>query len=50
MVIISHGILRKRLPQKHEWKQLAIYGLLNISLYLGLYVLAMRNVSAGLGS
>jgi drug/metabolite transporter (DMT)-like permease len=29
---------------------LSIYGLLNISLYLGLYVLAMKNVSAGLGS
>lgn len=50
MLFITHGILRKRLPQKNEWKQLAIYGLLNISLYLGLYVLAMRNVSAGLGS
>lgn len=50
MLLISHGILRKRLPQKNEWKQLSIYGLLNISLYLGLYVLAMKNVSAGLGS
>lgn len=50
MLFLSHGILRKRLPQKHEWKQLAIYGLLNISLYLGLYVLAMQHVSAGLGS
>lgn len=50
MLFIAHGILRKRLPQKNEWKQLAKYGLLNISLYLGLYVLAMQNVSAGLGS
>ncbi len=50
MLFLAHGLLRKRLPQKNEWKQLAIYGLLNISLYLGLYVLAMRNVSAGLGS
>ncbi|WP_242696288.1 DMT family transporter [Longitalea luteola] len=50
MLLLAHGVLRKRLPQKNEWKQLAIYGLLNISLYLGLYVLAMRNVSAGLGS
>lgn len=50
MLFISHAVLRKRLPQKHEWKQLAIYGLLNISLYLGLYVLAMQHVSAGLGS
>jgi probable blue pigment (indigoidine) exporter len=50
MLLIAHGVLRKRLPQKKEWQQLAIYGLLNISLYLGLYVLAMRHASAGLGS
>jgi probable blue pigment (indigoidine) exporter len=50
MLIITHGIMRNRLPQKEEWKQLAIYGLLNITLYLGLYVLAMQQVSAGLGS
>jgi probable blue pigment (indigoidine) exporter len=50
MLVIAHGVLRKRLPQKKEWEQLAIYGLLNISLYLGLYVLAMQHVSAGLGS
>lgn len=50
MLIISHGILRKRLPSGKEWKQLAIYGILNIALYLGLYVVAMQNVSAGLSS
>jgi len=50
MLLIAHGLIRKRLPQKNEWKQLAIYGLLNIALYLGLYVLAMQRVSAGLGS
>lgn len=50
MLFISHIILRKRLPQKVEWKQLCIYGLLNISLYLGLYIFAIKYVSAGLGS
>ncbi|NML19893.1 EamA family transporter [Pseudoflavitalea sp. G-6-1-2] len=50
MLFISHGILRKRLPSGKEWKQLAIYGFLNIALYLGLYVVAMQNVSAGLSS
>ena len=40
----------KRLPRGIEWKQLAIYGILNVSIYLGLYVIAMQNVSAGLGS
>jgi probable blue pigment (indigoidine) exporter len=50
MLFVTHGMLRNRLPAKQEWKQLAIYGLLNISIYLGLYVLAMEQVSAGLGS
>jgi drug/metabolite transporter (DMT)-like permease len=42
--------MRKRLPQKVEWKQLCIYGLLNISLYLGLFIVAMQYISPGLGS
>lgn len=50
MLFISHIVFKKRLPQKNEWKQLIIYGVLNISIYLGLYVVAMQNVSAGLGS
>ncbi|MEO8769873.1 MAG: DMT family transporter [Ferruginibacter sp.] len=50
MLFVSHAVLKARLPQKKEWKQLAIYGTLNISIYLGLYVIAMMNVSAGLGT
>ncbi len=50
MLGISHLVMRKRLPAGKEWKQLAIYGLLNISLYLGIYIVAMQYVSAGLGS
>ncbi len=50
MLFISHVILKERLPQQQEWKQIAIYGVLNISIYLGIYVIAMMNVSAGLGT
>lgn len=50
MLFISHGIKRKRMPGKSEWRQLIIFGLLNISIYLGLYIIAMQNISAGLGS
>lgn len=50
MLFIAHVILKKSLPQKEQWKQLAIYGLLNISLYLGLFIVAIGEVSAGLGS
>lgn len=50
MLVTSHLVMKNRLPQKKEWKQLVIYGLLNISVYLGLYVIAMQYVSPGLGS
>lgn len=50
MLFISHVLLRKRLPARDEWKQIVVYGFLNISVYLGLYVIAMQHVSAGLGS
>lgn len=50
MIVISHLILRQRLPRGREWLQVAIYGLLANTIYLGLYVIAMRQVSAGLGA
>src|SRR6185312_3790421 len=50
MVVICHLILRLRLPRGREWRSIAIYGLLANSLYLSLYVLAMQQISAGLGA
>jgi probable blue pigment (indigoidine) exporter len=50
LLVLSHGILRKRLPVGGEWKMLSIYGLLNVSIYLGLYVIAMQYLGAGIGS
>lgn len=50
MLVISHGLLKKRRPVSAEWKQLAIYGLLNVSIYLGIYVVAMKYLGAGIGS
>lgn len=50
MLGITHIVMGKRLPQGKEWKQLTIYGILNITAYLGFFVVAMQNVSAGFGS
>lgn len=50
MLLISHLILGHRLPAKQEWKQLTIYGLLNITIYLGVYVIALQYVTAGIAS
>ena len=50
MLFIAHIVRRYRLPARKEWKQIAIYGLLNITIYLGCYVIAMQTVTAGIGS
>ncbi|SMO65764.1 DMT family transporter [Solitalea koreensis] len=50
MLAYSHLIRGNRLPEGKEWKQIAIYGLLNISIYLGCYVIAMQKVTAGIGA
>jgi len=50
MILVSRFVLRQRLPLGREWRAIALYGVLSNSVYLGLYVLAMRQVSAGLGS
>lgn len=51
MLGIAHLLMRQPLPSGRQmWKQLASYGFLNVGLYLGLYVLAMQEVSAGLGT
>lgn len=50
MLFIAHGILRQKLPNRIELKQLAIYGLLNITIYLGIYVIAMKEVTASIGA
>lgn len=39
-----------RWPTKQEWVALSIFGFLNITLYLSLFVLAIKEVAAGIGS
>jgi drug/metabolite transporter (DMT)-like permease len=39
-----------RLPTGEEFKKLALFGFLNTTLYLGLYVCAMKYTAAGIGS
>lgn len=50
MLVFAHVFLRQNLPAKREWGQVLIYGLLNITIYLGCYVIAMQNVTAGVGA
>lgn len=39
-----------RLPTRREFIQLSVFGLLNTTIYLGLYVFAMKYTAAGIGS
>ena len=51
MLVIAHLVMGQPLPvERRLWKRLAVYGFLNVGLYLGLYVVAMQEVSAGLGA
>lgn len=50
MLLIAHVIRGQRFPVGKEWKQIAIYGLLNITIYLGCYVIAMQTITAGIGA
>jgi probable blue pigment (indigoidine) exporter len=46
----SGKIGRNRLPQGREWGQLTLFALLNTTIYLGAFVLALKEVSAGIGT
>lgn len=50
MLLYSHIIKKHKLPSGWQWKYLIIYGLLNITIYLGCYIVAMQHVTAGIGS
>jgi drug/metabolite transporter (DMT)-like permease len=50
MLFLTHVLTKQKLPQGIEWKQIIIYGLLNITIYLGCYVIAMQHVTAGVGA
>lgn len=50
MLIFTHILRKEKLPKGNEWKQITIYGLLNITIYLGCYVIAMQHVTAGVGA
>ena len=50
LLAAAYATGRGRLPTATEWRQLAVYGLLNVTIYLGCFSWAMRYNSAGIGS
>jgi probable blue pigment (indigoidine) exporter len=39
-----------RLPQKKEWRQVTIFGFFNTTLYLGVFIISLEEVTAGITS
>jgi probable blue pigment (indigoidine) exporter len=50
MLLFAHVFGNQKLPTGKQWTQIIIYGLLNITIYLGCYVIAMQEVTAGIGA
>ncbi|MGM9509900.1 DMT family transporter [Larkinella sp. GY13] len=50
MLLVAHGFQRKSLPNRTEFGRLTIFALMNTTIYLGAFVLAIKQVSAGIGS
>lgn len=50
MLLYAYLYEKQPLPKGKEWQQLAIFGLLNVTIYLGFFVLAIQTVAAGIGS
>ncbi len=44
MLLFAHIIGKQRMPSGKEWKYLIVYALLNITIYLGCYVIAMQQI------
>lgn len=50
MLLYAHAVLKHKLPKERNWQPLLVFGLLNTTLSLGFYIIALRGVSAGIGS
>ncbi len=50
ILLYAHVFTKNPLPQGKDWKQILVFGSLNTTIYLGMYIIALRQVSAGIGS
>jgi len=43
----AYGIKKSRLPMGDEWKHLTVFGAFNTALYLGIFIIALQYITAG---
>jgi drug/metabolite transporter (DMT)-like permease len=45
-----HGVRREPWPSKHDWGPILFFALLNTTLYLGLFAIALKHIAAGIAT
>lgn len=52
VLLLSYATLvqRDRLPEKKEWLNLTVFGIFNTTIYLGLFIISLEEVTAGITS
>ncbi len=48
LLLFSHVIMRYTIPSGNEWWQVTVFGAFNTALYLGIFIIALKNVAAGI--
>jgi probable blue pigment (indigoidine) exporter len=48
LLSVVYGFQRNRIPSGKEWTQLTIFGAFNTALYLGIFIIALQYVAAGI--
>ncbi len=48
LLFVSHLALRYPLPAGREWWQVTVFGFFNTALYLGIFIVALQHVAAGI--
>lgn len=48
LLFVSHLALRYPLPAGSEWWQVTVFGFFNTALYLGIFIVALQHVAAGI--
>jgi probable blue pigment (indigoidine) exporter len=48
LLTYAHVVQRQRWPQGKEWIDVSVFGTLNTALYLGIFIIALQSVAAGI--
>lgn len=48
LLIAGHGVMKYAFPKGKEWWHITVFGAFNTALYLGIFILALKYVAAGI--